>query len=90
MTFDMTSGGKHISDKPFIMTDRLNLAYKDNSFTMEFSTLNFGYENNIIYEYTLDNKNREDWSSTPAGVNRINFYKLGYGNNHLTVRARPE
>lgn len=88
MTFDMTSGGKHISDKPFIMTDRLNLAYKDNSFTMEFSTLNFGYENNIIYEYTLDNKNREDWSSTPAGVNRINFYKLGYGNNHLTVRAR--
>ncbi|NLA94009.1 MAG: hypothetical protein GX840_02025, partial [Bacteroidales bacterium] len=34
MTFDMTSGGKHISDKPFIMTDRLNLAYKDNSFTM--------------------------------------------------------
>ena len=88
VTAQNLSGKRQISGKPLVMTDRINLAYKDNSFTMELSTLNFGFENGISYEYTLDDKGRDGWSSTPAGVNRISFYKLGYGKKTLLVRAR--
>ena len=88
VTATTLSGNRRISVKPLVMTDRINLAYKDNSFTMELSTFNYCYENGISYEYTLDEKGREGWSSTPAGVNRISFYKLGYGKKRLSVRAR--
>ena len=88
VTAQNLSGKRQISGKPLVMTDRINLAYKDNSFTMELSTLNYGFENGISYEYTLDEKGRDGWSSTPAGVNRISFYKLGYGKKTLHVRAR--
>ena len=88
VTANDLSGKRQISGKPLVMTDRINLAYKDNSFTMELSTLNYGFVNGISYEYTFDDKGREGWSSTPAGVNRISFYKLGYGRKTLSVRAR--
>ncbi|MBO4267970.1 MAG: response regulator [Bacteroidaceae bacterium] len=88
VTAQTLSGNRKISGKPLVMTDRINLAYRDNSFTMELSTFNFGYENGISYEYTLGEKGREGWYSTPAGVNRISFYKLGYGKKRLSVRAR--
>ncbi|MBR4303241.1 MAG: response regulator [Bacteroidaceae bacterium] len=67
--------------------DFFNLSYKDNSITLEFTTLNFGEEDCISYEYTFD-ASRAKWSSTPTGVNTINFSHLNPGIHKLSVRAR--
>lgn len=87
ITATTTSGGKPITREPVNQTSELRLAYRDNSFTMEFSTLNYGEEMNIIYEYTF-NLDRDTWDSNLAGVNRISFSKLRYGRYDLSVRAR--
>ncbi len=81
------SGGKPISKEALYVTSGIRLANRDNSFTMEFSTLNYGDEMNIIYEYTFD-PNSESWNSAPAGMNRITFSNLRYGRYVLHVRAR--
>ena len=87
ITYESMSGGKRISDKPLSMSDQFRLAYRDNSFTLEFSTLNFGDESSLIYEYSMS-PGRNEWISNPAGVNRITFSKLGFGRYYLSVRAR--
>ena len=87
ITHESTSGGKKISDIPLSMADQFRLAYKDNSFTLEFSTLNFGDEASLVYEYSMS-PGRSEWTSNPAGVNRFTFSKLGFGRYYLSVRAR--
>lgn len=87
ITSESTSGGKKISEKPLSVSDQFRLAYKDNSFTLEFSTLNYGDEMSLIYEYSMSPGGNE-WVSNPAGVNRFSFTKLGYGRYTLSVRAR--
>ena len=87
VTSESTSGGKKISEKPISVSDQFRLAYKDNSFTLEFSTLNYGDEMSLIYEYSMSPGGNE-WVSNPAGVNRFSFSKLGYGRYTLSVRAR--
>ena len=87
ITSQSTSGGKKISDKPLNVSEQFRLAYRDNSFTLEFSTLNYGDEMSIIYEYSMSPGGNE-WVSNPAGVNRFTFSKLGYGRYTLSVRAR--
>lgn len=82
-----TSGGKKISQEPLNISEQFRLAYRDNSFTLEFSTLNYGDETSIIYEYKLSPVGTE-WVSNPAGVNRFTFSKLGFGRYVLSVRAR--
>ena len=87
ITSESLSGGKRISDKPLSISDQFRLAYKDNSFTLEFSTLNYGDEMSMIYEYSMSPGGSE-WISSPAGVNRIAFSKLRHGRYNLSVRAR--
>ena len=87
ITSESLSGGKRISDKPLNISDKFRLAYRDNSFTLEFSTLNYGDETNLIFEYSLNPEKRE-WTSNPAGVNRFTFSQLGFGRYSLSVRAR--
>ena len=87
ITSESTSGGKRISEKPLNISEQFRLAYSDNSFTLEFSTLNYGDETGIIYEYSMSPGGNE-WVSNPAGVNRFTFSKLGYGRYVLSVRAR--
>lgn len=87
ITSESMSGGKRISDKPLSVSDQFRLAYRDNSFTLEFSTLNYGDETSLIYEYSMSPGGTE-WVSNPPGVNRFSFSKLGYGRYVLSVRAR--
>ena len=84
---ESTSGGRRISEKPLSVSDMFRLAYKDNSFTLEFSTLNYGDEMSLIYEYSLS-PDRNEWTSNPPGVNRFTFSKLGFGRYTLSVRAK--
>ena len=87
ITHESLSGGKRISENPLSMSDQFRLAYRDNSFTLEFSTLNYGDEASLIYEYSL-NPDKREWTSNPAGVNRFTFSRLGFGRYTLSVRAR--
>ena len=87
ITSQTLSGGKRITMKPLSMSEQFRLAYRDNSFTLEFSTLNYGDEMSIIYEYSF-NPEKDSWNSSPAGVNRISFSGLRHGRYNLTVRAR--
>ena len=87
ITSESMSGGKLISEKPINASDQFRLAYRDNSFTLEFSSLNYGDEPSLIYEYSMSPGGNE-WVSNPAGVNRFSFSKLGYGRYTLSVRAR--
>ena len=87
ITQESTSGGKRISEKPLNMSDQFRLAFRDNSFTLEFSTLNYGDEASLIYEYSIS-PGRSGWISNPAGVNRFTFSKLGFGRYTISVRAR--
>ena len=70
----------HVSD--------FRMKYRDDSFTMEFSTLNYGDEGKIIYEYTFSDPLKEEWNSGLAGINRISFVHLKPGRHKLYVRAR--
>lgn len=87
ITSESMSGNKRITDKPLSISDLFRLAYRDNSFTLEFSTLNYGDEMSLIYEYSMSPGSNE-WVSNPAGANRFTFSNLGYGRHSLSVRAR--
>ena len=87
ITSQSLSGGKRITEKPLSLSEQFRLAYKDNSFTLEFTTLNYGEEQSLIYEYSMS-PGRNEWISNPAGVNRFTFSKIGFGRYTLSVRAR--
>ena len=65
--------------------DTFEFSYLDNTFTMEFSLLNYLNSENVIYEYRINNS--EEWTSTMAGRNRIPFTHLQPGSYTLEVRA---
>ena len=80
-----------LSDGQLIMLDSLadnhhfSLSYLDNTFTMEFSMMNFLNAENIIYEYRLNGAT--EWSQTAAGTNSIPFHHLPPGAYTIEVRA---
>ena len=60
------------------------IAYNQNSFTLEFSLLNYKNTDNISFQYRI---NGGKWSTTNEGVNAIPFNKLNPGNYTIEVRA---
>lgn len=66
-------------------TKRIELDFIDNTFSLEFSSLNFANAENVIYEYRL-NGNRE-WGQTEAGRNVVSFTHMQPGSYILEVRA---
>ena len=64
---------------------RLEFSYLDNTFTLEFSLLNYSNSENVFYEYRLNGT--EEWTRTVAGRNRVPFTHLHSGTYILEVRA---
>ncbi|MBQ9215906.1 MAG: response regulator [Prevotella sp.] len=79
------SDGRHVIMQSLEKSDRFELSYLDNSFTMEFSLLNFSNAENVIYEYRLNGS--KEWTQTMSGRNRIPFTHLQPGTYALEVRA---
>ena len=65
--------------------DTFEFSYFDNTFTLEFSLLNYLNTENVIYEYRINKS--EEWTSTMAGRNRIPFTHLQPGSYIFEVRA---
>lgn len=80
------SGGKHIIDSEILSAKEFKFSYEDNTFTFEFSTMDFIDPENIYYEYRLKELSRE-WSSTLSGINQVTYNHLNPGKYTLEVRA---
>jgi signal transduction histidine kinase/ligand-binding sensor domain-containing protein/DNA-binding response OmpR family regulator len=72
--------GKNVS----CLTDRFYIPYDHNSFSMEFSLLNFQDVGNITYEYRL---NDGEWTGLPEGTNNISFSRMKPGKYVVEVRV---
>lgn len=79
------SNGTRVTELPVAQSHRFEVSYLDNSFTMEFSLLNYVDAANTIFEYRLDGKG--EWLRTEEGQNVIRFGRLASGKYRLEVRA---
>lgn len=74
-----------IDGKPInCLTDEFTIPYEENSFTLEFSLLNYKNTDNISFQYRI---NEGKWNSTNEGSNAVSFNKLKPGSYTLEVRA---
>lgn len=78
------SGGSAITAKPVPESQRFELAFADNTFTMEFSNFDYSDAANLTLEYRLNN---DRWTQLPRGENAISFNHLPSGSYRLQVRA---
>lgn len=81
----MKSGIHNIINCPVFNADKFYLSYKDNVFSIEFSTLELNAPEYINYLYSI---NDEKWISLPKGVNRISFSNLEPGTYNFKIKAR--
>lgn len=79
------SDGKPVIRGPVAESDRIELSYIDNTFTMEFSLLNFSNAESVLYEYRLNGSS--DWTRTASGSNVVSFHHLQPGSYVIEVRA---
>ena len=66
------------------LNDHFAIPYSQNTFTLEFSLLNYKDPDNISYQYRI---NEGKWNTTNEGVNAIPFNKLVPGKYIIEVRA---
>ncbi|WP_294558200.1 two-component regulator propeller domain-containing protein [uncultured Bacteroides sp.] len=86
VTTQTKSGGKSVLDTFVTSADKIHLAYEDNTFTLEFSTLDYRNSGNIFYEYRI-REYEKNWTPTQLGVNQITYNHLNSGKYTFEVRA---
>jgi signal transduction histidine kinase/ligand-binding sensor domain-containing protein/AraC-like DNA-binding protein/AmiR/NasT family two-component response regulator len=80
------SGKKQIVKSGVLDSNEFSFSYEDNTFTFEFSTMDYRDQENIIFEYKIKELGKE-WLSTRPGVNQITYHNLPPGKYTLEVRA---
>lgn len=80
------SGKKQIVKSGVLDSDKFSFSYEDNTFTFEFSTMDYRDQENIIFEYRIKELDK-GWLSTLPGVNQITYHNLPSGEYTLEVRA---
>ena len=66
-------------------TDRLELAYEQNTFSLNVASINYDYPSNILFSWKIDGFHKE-WSR-PSQDNRIIVRNLPPGSYTLQIRA---
>ena len=79
-----TSGFYTISEKPVMHSDHFDLAYDDNSFSIQLSTLTYDTPEHISYAYSI---NGDTWTTLQQGQNEINFSHMPPGKYKFRVKA---
>lgn len=82
----MKSGPYEIASSPVIDATEFNLAHTDNSFTIEFSAMEFSNPERIVYMYKIDDE--ETWIKLRPGANNVTFNNLSPGEYRFKVRAK--
>ncbi|WP_321331603.1 two-component regulator propeller domain-containing protein [uncultured Bacteroides sp.] len=80
------SGGNVITDTLVMDANSFTLAHNENTFSIEFSVLEFNNPERISYQYKIDELGNE-WISNHPGVNRVTFSNLNPGKYTFRVRA---
>jgi signal transduction histidine kinase/ligand-binding sensor domain-containing protein/DNA-binding response OmpR family regulator len=80
------SGGRAVTDIGVNQATAFRFAYEDNTFTFEFSTMDFLDPQNVHYEYRLKELS-DSWSATLPGIHRMTYNHLPAGKYTLEVRA---
>ena len=75
-----TVGGKRMDCRE----RRFELPHTDNSFSMEFSLLDFRKADNTTFFYSI---NGSDWTAIPEGTHVLSFNKVKSGTYDIKVRA---
>jgi signal transduction histidine kinase/ligand-binding sensor domain-containing protein/DNA-binding response OmpR family regulator len=86
VTKGMKSGTFPIVDGPVMEVDTFHIYQKDNSFTIEFSSMEFDNPERIAYMYMLQNDG--EWIILPPGTNNVTFNNLNPGSYTFKVRAK--
>ena len=81
----MKSRSYQILDKAIIEADTINLSYQDNSFSLEFSSMEYRNPNRISYSYSI---NDGSWINLTSGVNKVAFDNLEAGTYNFKIRAK--
>lgn len=82
----MKSGSYEIITSSIMDAETFHLSHYDNSFTIEFSAMEFNNPERITYMYSLNNE--EDWIILRPGTNSITFSNLSPGKYTFNVRAK--
>lgn len=80
------SGGRDVIDGFITDVETIHLGYKDNMFSLEFSTFDFGNPERVYYRYKMEGMN-DEWMNTEQGINKISFTNLDYGSHELKIMA---
>ncbi|OJU51302.1 MAG: hybrid sensor histidine kinase/response regulator [Bacteroidales bacterium 45-6] len=78
--------GEQFADKAINEASSFSLSDKDNSFSIEFSSMDYTNSERVVYQYKLEGWNSE-WMSTSPGINRISFTNLPSGKYKLRVKV---
>ncbi len=79
----MKSGRRYMIDSPVEDTERIDLGYKQNSLSVEFSTLELNSPERLQWQYRLGG----NWMTLPHGQSTISLVDLAPGRHTLTFRA---
>lgn len=81
------SGGSQVMDAAVEDAHRLTFSYDDNTFTLQFSTMDYRDLENVEYQYRFEDEKKGVWHSSKKGNSSIMFTHLSWGTHHLQVRA---
>jgi len=79
------SGGQNVIDTIVTEAHVFNLAYIDNSFTVEFSTMEYNEFERSSFQYAM---NDNEWQTLSPGHNRVTFDHLKPGKHLLRYRTK--
>lgn len=81
----MKSGNRDIIGTAVMDANHFQLSHKDNSFSIEFSAMEFFSPERITYTYNI---NSSQWISLQQGTNRVSFSNLNPGTYTFQVKAK--
>ena len=81
------SGNNVITDTAVMDTEQFTLAYNENTFSIDFSVLEFSNPDRISYQYKIKELG-DEWISTRPGTNRVTYSSLKPGKYTFSVQAR--
>lgn len=64
--------------------DYFDIPYDENTFTMDFSLLDYSNTTNVAIQYRMDGSN---WITAPEGQNSLTFNNMRAGKHNIEVRA---
>ena len=76
--------GVRVTKEAVPLSNKFRLSYRDNTFTLVFSQLNFANPTNVAFEYRI---NKGPWLHTNYGTNTITLSQLQPGTYDIEVRA---